>query len=194
MPIQNLGAETVGFRVLELTGTKIISQVKTLLLTVPIVIVASFMSSEILWRMAPIPSSAYPYTERMWELQLRQQCIMLTSTLEGGSQFLEAIHFEYAGWGLVSGSLLFAVLSMFGLPMMLVYGAVWGLNQSNPGALFCTMAGACTAKFYFKRIYKDMWLKYMMVVMAGFGCGMGVTSMISMAFNVISRMLKPTLW
>jgi len=76
----------------------------------------------------------------------------------------------------------------------LVYGAVWGLNQSNPGALFCTMAGACTAKFYFKRIYKDMWLKYMMVVMAGFGCGMGVTSMISMAFNVISRMLKPTLW
>jgi len=194
MPIQNLGAETVGFRVLELTGTKIISQIKTLLLTVPIVIIASFMSSEILWRMAPIPSSAYPFTERMWELQLRQQCIMLTSTLEGGSQFLEAIHFEYAGWGLVSGSLLFAVLSMFGLPMMLVYGAVWGLNQSNPGALFCTMAGACAAKFYFKRIYKDMWLKYMMVVMAGFGCGMGVTSMISMAFNVISRMLKPTLW
>jgi len=194
MPIQNLGAETVGFRVLELTGTKIISQIKTLLLTVPIVIIASFMSSEILWRMAPIPSSAYPFTERMWELQLRQQCIMLTSTLEGGSQFLEAIHFEYAGWGLVSGSLLFAVLSMFGLPMMLVYGAVWGLNQSNPGALFCTMAGACAAKFYFKRIYKDMWLKYMMVVMAGFGCGMGVTSMISMAFNVISRMLQPTLW
>lgn len=194
MPIQNLGAETVGFRVLELTGTKIISQVKTLVLTVPIVIIASFMSSEILWRMAPIPSSAYPFTERMWELQLRQQCIMLTSTLEGGSQFLEAIHFEYAGWGLVSGSLLFAVLSMFGLPMMLVYGAVWGLNQSNPGALFCTMAGACAAKFYFKRVYKDMWLKYMMVVMAGFGCGMGVTSMISMAFNVISRMLKPTLW
>jgi len=194
MPIQNLGSETVGFRVLELTGTKIISQVKTLLLTVPVVIIASFMSSEILWRMAPIPSSAYPFTERMWELQLRQQAIMWTSTLEGGSQFLEAIHFEYAGWGLISGTVLFAVLSMLGLPIMLVFGAVWGLNQSNPGALFCTMAGACAAKFYFKRIYKDRWLKYMMVVMAGFGCGMGVTSMISMSFNVISRMLSPTLW
>lgn len=194
MPIQNLGSETVGFRVLELTGTKIISQVKTLILTVPIVIVASFMTSEILWRMAPIPSSAYPFTERMWELQLRQRAIMLTSTLEGGSQFLEAIHFEYAGWGLFSGTVLFATLSMLGLPIMLIFGAVWGLNQSNPGALFCTMAGACAAKFYFKRIYRDMWLKYMMVVMAGFGCGMGVTSMISMAFNVISRMLSPTLW
>ncbi|MDT8390463.1 MAG: peptide transporter [Lentisphaeria bacterium] len=194
MPIQNLGAETVGFRVLELTGTKIISQVKTILLTLPIVIVASFMTSEILWRMAPIPSAAYPWTERMWELDLRNRCLMLTSTVEGGSQFLEALHFEYAGWGLLAGTTMFSVLSVLGLPVMLVFGAVWGLGQSNPGALFCTMAGACTAKFYFKRKYKDMWLKYMMVVMAGFGCGMGVTSMIAMSFNVISRMIKPTLW
>jgi hypothetical protein len=194
MPIQNLGAETVGFRVLELTGTKIISQVKTILLTLPIVLIGSFLTAEILWRMAPIPSSAYPWTERMWELQLRQQCLMLTSTMEGGSQFLEALNLQYATWGLVSGSFLFAVLSVFGLPIMLVFGAVWGLNQTSPGALFCTMAGACVAKFYFKRIFKDMWLKYMMVVMAGFGCGMGVTSMISMSFNVISRMLQPTLW
>lgn len=194
MPIQNLGKETVGFRVLELTGTKIISQIKTLLLTVPIVVIASFLTSEILWRMAPIPSSAYPFTEMMWELQLRNTAIMWTSTLEGGSQFLEAIHYDYAIWGLVAGTVTFAVLNLLNLPIMLVFGAVWGLNQSNPGALFCTMAGACVAKFYFKRKYKDMWLKYMMVVMAGFGCGMGVTSMISMAFNVISKMLQPTLW
>ncbi len=194
MPIQNLGAETVGFRVLELTGTKIISQIKTLALTLPIVVVASFFTSEILWRMAPIPSSAYPWTERMWELDLRNKCLMLTSTLEGGSQFLEAIHFEYTGWGLVAGLCTFTGLNALGLPIMLVFGAVWGLNQSNPGALFCTFAGACIAKFYFKKKYKDMWLKYMMVVMAGFGCGMGVTSMIAMSFNVISTMLKPTLW
>jgi hypothetical protein len=194
MPIRNLGAETVGFRVMELTGTKIVSQVKTILLTLPIVLLGSFLAAEILWRMAPIPSSAYPWTERMWELQLRQQCIMLTSTMEGGSQFLEALNLQYATWGLVSGSVLFGVLSVFGLPLMLVFGAVWGLSQTSPGALFCTMAGACVAKFYFKRVFKDMWLKYMMVVMAGFGCGMGVTSMISMSFNVISRMLQPTLW
>ncbi|MBN1671999.1 MAG: peptide transporter [Kiritimatiellae bacterium] len=194
MPIQNLGAETVGFRVLELTGTKIISQIKTLALTVPIIIIASFLTSELLWRMAPIPSSAYPYTERMWELKLRNWCLIRTSTLEGGSQFLEALHGDYVLWGLVSGSCLFAVLSAFGLPVMLVFGAVWGLNQDSPGALFCTMLGACLARFHFKRKYKEMWLKYMVVVRAGFGCGMGITSMIAMAFNVIWRMLSPTLW
>ena len=119
---------------------------------------------------------------------------MLTATQEGGSQFLEALHFDYALWGFASGSSLFFILSAFGLPIMLIFGAVWGLAQSSPGAIFCTMAGACVGRFYFKRKFKDMWLKYMVVVMAGFGCGMGITSMIAMAFNVISRMLKPTLW
>jgi len=194
MPIQNLGSETRGFRILELTGTKIISQIKTLLVAVPIIVVASFLTSELLWRMAPIPSSAYPYTQRMWELQLRQWAIMITATQEGGSQFLEALHWDYTLWGLVSGSSLFAVLSSVGLPIMLVFGAVWGLAQSNPGAIFCTMLGAFVARFYFKRKYKDMWLKYMTAIMAGFGCGMGLTSMIAMSFNVIVRMLSPTSW
>lgn len=194
MPIQNLGGATVGFRVLELTGTKIISQFKTLLLTLPIVVIASFITSEILWRMAPIPSAAYPYTQMMWELGLRQWAIFITATQEGGSQFMEALHLNYAVWGLVSGSVLFAVLSAFGLPIMLIFGAVWGLAQSNPGAIFCTMLGAFLARFYFKRKYKDMWLRYMTALMAGFGCGMGLTAMIAMAFNVIVNMLNPTLW
>jgi hypothetical protein len=194
LPIRNDGAATVGFRVLELTGTKIISQVKTLLLTLPIIVIASFLTSEMLWRMAPIPSAAYPWTEKMWELSLRNWAIMITATQEGGSQFLEAFHLNYAAWGLVSGSVLFAVLSAIGLPIMLVFGAVWGLAQSNPGAIFCTMLGAFIGRFYFKRKYKDMWLRYMTSLMAGFGCGMGLTSMIAMAFNIIVKMLNPNPW
>ncbi len=194
MPIQNLGQETVGFKVLELTGTKIKSQIKTLILVVPITVVASFVTSEVLWRMAPIPSRAYPFTEQMWPLRLRQWAVMRTATLEGGSQFLEALHPEYALWGFGSGSVLFALLSALGLPVMLIFGAVWGLAQSNPGAIFCTLAGALVGRFYFRRKYKEMWLKYMSVILAGFGCGLGVTTMIAMAFNVVIRMLQSTLW
>ena len=194
MPIQNLGSETVGFRVLELTGTKIISQIKTLALTIPIVVIASLMASEMLWRMAPVPSSAYPFTEMMWELRLRQWAVMITATQEGGSQFLESLHLDYALWGLLSGSTLFAVLSAVGMPIMLIFGAVWGLAQSNPGAMFCTVIGALIGRFHFKKKYGSMWLKYMVTIVAGFGCGMGITSMIAMSFNVIVRMLSPTLW
>ena len=56
------------------------------------------------------------------------------------------------------------------------------------------MLGALLARFYFKRKYKDMWLKYMTVILAGFGCGLGLTSMISMSFAVITRMISPTMW
>ncbi len=194
MPIRNVGSETVGFRVLELCGTKIKSQVKTLLLTLPIVVVASFFTAELLWRMAPVPSAAYPFTERMWELNLRQWCLTKTATLEGGSQILESLHMSYAVWGFAAGSGLFAALSALGLPVMLVYGAVWGLAQSSPGALMWTMLGALVGRLYFRPRFKDMWLKYMTAVMAGYGCGLGIVSMIAMSFSVISRMLSPTVW
>jgi hypothetical protein len=194
LPIRNVGAGTVAFRTMELTGTKLISKVKTMLVTTPIIIVASLFTAELMWRMADVPSSAYPYTQMMWELSLKQWCVIKTSTLEGGSQFLEAWHGSYVVAGFASGSILFFVLNLLGLPIMLVFGLVYGLNQNSPGAIFCTLLGALIGKFYFKRKYKDMWLQYMVVVMAGFGCGMGLTSMVAMAFTVITRMLSPTLW
>lgn len=194
MPIRNMGSETVGFRVLELTGTKIISQIKTILLTLPIITVASLVTAELLWRMAPVPSSAYPFTERMWEMNLRNWCLAKTATLEGGSQLLESFHPQYIGWGLAAGGGLFLLLSAIGLPVMLVYGAVWGLAQNAPGALLWTMIGAALGRLYFRPKYKEMWLKYMTAVMAGYGCGLGIMSMVAMAFSVITRMLSPTVW
>jgi hypothetical protein len=194
LPISNLGPATVGFRVMELCGVKMISTVKVLLTVLPITIVASFLTSEILWRMAPVPSASYPYTQLMWEFNLRNWCLMKTSTLDGGSLFLESLHLNYAVWGLTSGLTLFTVLSAFGLPVMLVYGMVWGLAQNSPGAMFCAILGAFVGRFYFKRKYKDMWLRYITVFFAGFGCGMGLVSMIAMSFTVLSKMLSPTLW
>lgn len=194
MPIQNVGGETRGFRVMELTGTKLISQIKTIILTLPIVVVASFFTAEVLWRMAPVPSSAYPWTERMWEMNLRNWGIIYTSTLEGGSQFLEALHGNYVMWGAVSGSALLGILTLLGLPVMFIFGSLAGLSQVAPGSIVCMTLGAVVGKFYFKRRYKDMWLKYMTVVLAGYGCGLGIISMVGLAFTVITRMLSPTLW
>ena len=58
-PMPDYGKATVTFRILELTGTKIKSMVKTQLVTIPIIIVASLVS-QLLWKMAPVPSDAYP--------------------------------------------------------------------------------------------------------------------------------------
>ena len=194
MPIQNLGAETVGFRTLELCGTKIKSQIKTLLITTPIVVVSSLMASQLLWQMAPVPSDAYPFTQKMWALQVKRWALQVSATMEGGSLFLEALHPKYILWGAGSGSVLFMVLSAVGMPVMLIYGAVWGLSQSSPGATLWMFAGALVGRFYFRRKFKEMWLRYLAVILAGFGCGIGLVAMVSMAFTVITKMLKPTLF
>ena len=48
-----------------------------------------------------------------------------------------------AGFGIGSGA--FGVLSLFGAPVLLVYGAVRGLNQTLPHSmlLMCSTSGAC---------------------------------------------------
>ena len=191
-PIQNLGAETVGFRVLELTGTKIKSQIKTLIVVTPIVAIASLMTSQLLWQMADIPSDAYPFTQKMWELNVRNWALQLTATMEGGSMFLEALSLEYIVWGVVAALGVFAVLTSLSMPVNLIFGAVAGLNQQSPGAAIWMTMGALVGKFYFKRKFRDMWLKYMAVILAGFGCGMGLISMVALAFRIITAMLGPS--
>jgi hypothetical protein len=127
-------------------------------------------------------------------MNIRNWGVIYTSTLEGGSQFLEALNGNYVVWGLVAGSTLLGSLTMLGLPVMFIFGALGGLSQVSPGAMFCGLVGAIVGRFYFRKRYKDMWLKYMTVVLAGFGCGMGIIAMVGMAFTVITRMLSPTLW
>ena len=79
VPIPNYGVETVNFRVLELTGTKISSQIKTQIVTVPIIIIASIVFSTMLWSMAEVPSAAYPYAQKMWELNAKNACLTYAS-------------------------------------------------------------------------------------------------------------------
>ena len=105
--------------------------------------------------------------------------------------FLEALNLEYIGYGLGAATALFCVLSVLGMPVNLVFGAVVGLGQQSPGSSIWMMAGALVGRFYFKKRFRDMWLKYMAVILAGFGCGMGLIAMVAMAFRVISAMLSP---
>jgi hypothetical protein len=194
VPLRNLGVETVNFRILELTGTKIISQIKTLLVTVPIIIVAILIYSELLWKMAPVPSEAYPYAQKMWELQVKNATLTYSSTMEGGSLFMEAWKWKYFSWGIGAGIFAFSFLSTFGLPTLLVFGIVRGLGQSYSGGYVLELLGALVGRFYFRRKFGKMWMKYTPVLLAGFSCGMGLLAMVAMAFTILSKMMAPLLY
>ncbi len=193
-PLPNYGSATVQFRILELTGTRIPSIMKTLAVTTPIVIVSSLIFSNLLWGMAPIPSDAYPFAQRMWDLQAKNVSLTYSATMEGGSLFMEAWRWSYVGYGLLLGSATYAVLATLGLPVMLVFGVVHGLGQGQPGAIPFLFTGAMLGRFYFRKRFGDMWMKYTPVMLAGFSCGMGLIAMVAVGFTILTNMISPLLY
>ncbi|OGV73194.1 MAG: peptide transporter [Lentisphaerae bacterium RIFOXYA12_FULL_60_10] len=191
VPMPNYGPQAQEFRVLELTGTKICGQVKTQLVTYPIVLISSLVFSHILWQMAEVPSEAYPFANKMWDFQAKMSCLTFSSTMEGGSLFMEAWKWDVFGWGLGLGVLAFTVLSSLGLPTLLVFGMVRGLGENYPGAMIFQALGAFVGHFYLKKRFGSMWLKYAPVLLAGFTCGMGLVGMLSIAFSILTRMMSP---
>ncbi len=189
IPIHNYGEATVNFRQIELTGTSIRGIIKSEIAVFPVVIIASLLFSQFIWRLAPIPSSAYPFAQEIWHLQALNTLLMQTSTLEGNSLFYQALNGTYVMAGIGLGVVTYAVLSLLGLPILLVYGMVRGLGQTAPHGLILEVVGALLGRFFFLKRYGAMWRQYAPVLLAGFSCGMGLTGMFAMGITLILKSL-----
>jgi len=190
IPIHNYGEATVNFRQIELTGTSIRGVIKAEIVVFPVVLTASLLFSQFIWRLAPIPSSSYPYAQEMWHLQALNTLLMQTSTLEGNSLFYQALNAVYVLAGMGLGVISYIILSIFGLPVMLIYGVVRGLGQSTPHGLILEVIGAMLGRFFFLKRYGTMWRQYAPVLLAGFSCGMGLTGMFAMGLTLILKSLE----
>ncbi len=190
IPIHNYGEATVGFREIELTGTSLRGIIKAELVVFPVVMVSSLLFSQFIWRLAPIPSASYPYAQELWHLQALNTLLMQTSTLEGNSLFFQALKGSYVASGLGLGLILYMILSVLGLPVLLIYGVVRGLGQSTPHGIILEVAGALLGRYYFHKRYGTMWRQYAPVLLAGFSCGMGLTGMFAMGFALILKSLS----
>jgi hypothetical protein len=189
IPIHNYGKATVDFREIELTGTSIRGIIKAEMVVFPVVMIASLLFSQFIWRLAPIPSSSYPYALKLWHLQALNTLLMQTSTLEGNSLFYQALNGVYVIAGMGLGVITYMILSLFGLPTLLVYGVVRGLGQHAPHGLILEVIGAFLGRYYFFKRYGKMWRQYAPVLLAGFSCGMGLTGMFAMGFALIIKSL-----
>lgn len=189
IPLHNYGEATVNFRQIELTGTSIRGIIKAEIVVFPVVMVASLVFSQFIWRLAPIPSAAYPYAQELWHLQALNTLLMQTSTLEGNSLFFQALQAHYVLSGLGFGLVTYMFLTFMGLPVLLIYGIVRGLGQSTPHGLILELIGALLGRFFFLKRYGAMWRQYAPVLLAGFSCGMGLTGMFAMGITLILKSL-----
>jgi hypothetical protein len=115
---------------------------------------------------------------------------MQTSTIEGNSLFFQALSASSLLSGFGFGLITYMVLTLLGLPILLIYGVVRGLGQSAPHGLILELIGAMLGRFFFLKRYGAMWRQYAPVLLAGFSCGMGLTGMFAMGFTLILKSLS----
>ena len=187
LPMHDFGRGTVFYREAELTGTRFWSIWKAEIILTPIVMLASIFFAQFIWSLGPLPGPEYPYTEVMWEMNAANSCIMMTSTLGRYSAFEEAFNAVYLAWGFGLGVMVFIITYPLHLPIMLVYGLIRGLGQHQPHALVPEMIGALIGRYYFRRRIGEKWRQYITVAAAGFGCGMGLITVLSIGVNFLAK-------
>jgi hypothetical protein len=188
-PANNHGNQALYFRKTELTGTKFTSMIKAELFILPVILIATVVFSHLIWRIAPVPSSAFPYAEQWWELTAYKQGLIYSSTLPGGgvSPFAQAFHASYLVGGLGIALVLYAALASFGLPVLLFYGVIRGLDQSAPHVIIPQFIGALLGRHFFAKRFGERWKQYIIVFFAGYSCGVGLIMMFSLGCVFMSK-------
>lgn len=187
IPGTGFGQLATFYRQCELVGTKFTSIWKTQLLILPIVLVSSFFFMNFIWKLGDVPSAMYPFAQKMWDLNAANACIMYSSTLGEYSIFEDAFSWKLLGTGAGFGALLFSVTNCFGMSVFFAYGVVRGLGQTLPHAVIPEMIGALLGRFYFQKHMGLKWRQYVPIVAAGFACGMGLVSVLSIGITFMSK-------
>lgn len=190
MPMFDHSGMVGTFRQLELTKTKFGSLVRLSAMSLVLLVLFSAVFYSLIWKLAPIPSAAYPYIDRMWPLQATMDTLWIKSTLPGGADMIgQIIRWDYIGAGAFTAAALFGALTLLKAPPLLFYGLIAGLGT---GAwihyTLPTFIGAMLGRFYFGRHYGEQaWRAYAPVLLAGYGCGLGLIGMASVSFVLIAK-------
>ncbi len=189
IPMHNYAAQTKFFKTTELTGTRFTSLIKTEVLIFPVMMLGTVLFSQFIWGIDNVPSEMFPYANEFWELHAYQQGLVFSATLPGeaASPFREAFKPEVAGIGFGLAMVVYAALSWFGLPILLVYGVIRGLDQSLPHAIVPMFIGALLGRFVFRKRFGDDWPRYRIVFAAGFSAGVGLMTMFSLGVVFMSK-------
>lgn len=188
IPINDFGGWSQTFRVLQLTRTKFVSYIKLIVANFFIIMFFSLLFWSLVWRMTQIPSSEFPYVQRMWPYFSTMQALWVSSTLPGASNLMKGIvTIPKLASGFVMAVVLYIPMTLFKAPLSLFYGMIGGFS-GFPTGVYLLFAGAMMNKYYFfKKFGEPTWKKYAPILLAGYGCGMGLIAMSSIAVSLVMK-------
>lgn len=191
VPMFNQGQIAQTFKQLELTKTKFGSLIKMFVLSLGIMIISSFIFWSLIWKLAPIPSAAYPYVQKVWPYFGTMQALWASSTLPGGGDLMAGVvKLKVILSGLGVGGLMFLMFSILGVPLVLFYGIVGGVTLFMPTAFVSFIGGLLSRYYLVKKFGKRKWRAYAPILLAGYGCGLGLVGMVSIAIALIAKSIS----
>ena len=151
IPLSDFGGMASHFRTVELTRTKFVSIVKVELLILPIM-ACSLLYWSFIWRLAPIPSSVYPYASKFWPATAQQTVIWWTANRSGSDNFLLKVlnpHYIIAGGVIATAA--YGITYAAGMPILFFYGLVNGMNGA-PAGVIPMFIGGMLGRYYFQSV------------------------------------------
>jgi hypothetical protein len=197
VPVFQWGYEVQTFKQLELTRTNFGSLVRLTALTLAVMFVCSFLFWSLIWKLGPIPSSAYPYVQKLWPFHATMQSFWAKSTLAdstGGGLVTEIIRADYVAVGLAVCGAIYGALVALKAPVAIFYGFVGGLGQW-PHFVIPNFVGAILGRYYLQRRFGETrWHSYTPILLAGYSCGVGLIGMTSISIALISKAVSQVMF
>jgi hypothetical protein len=186
VPMGDMGGGAQHFREIELTGTKFTSIFKAQFFMLPLAVVTSLFFWSFLYRISDIPEE-YPYAMQFWPRDAALSAFWMTATTTGNAFFLRALKWPIIGAGTAYGLIAYSILRVLGAPTLFLYGTIQGLVD-DPAWLLPRFVAALVGRFYMEKVFgRERWTQFTPVLAAGFGCGVGLVSMASVAVTLISN-------
>ncbi|MFH1902988.1 MAG: peptide transporter [Candidatus Omnitrophota bacterium] len=188
LPYFNHGAMTQGFKQMELLKVRFTNWYKTEFMALGIMLFCSFLFWSVIWKMGPIPSSTYPFVQRMWPMMAIPRALWVSSTVPGGATWLlDSIKGSVIGWSAAGGLVTAGILALLKVPISFFYGIVGGIPML-PHMAIPMFFGALMGKFFFaRRLGVKKWQSMTPLLLAGYGCGIGLAGAASVAIALIAK-------
>ncbi len=195
MPIGYYGDKAQIFREMVLTRTKFVSYVKLVVVQLIILTIFSFIFWTLIWRMTQIPSSAYPYVQKIWPFHAMMQSLWISSTLPGGNDILlEVVTLNKISAMFIATIAVYVPFAILKAPMTLFYGLMGGFT-TLPWVTTLPFVGAMLNKYYFfKKFGQRTWKQYAPILLAGYSCGMGLIAMSSIAVSLVVKSISAVVY
>ena len=176
------GIIVLRIKVANMVGARPVDYYKAFAITLPLVLIISFIYWQAFWSIAPIPSTFYPWSSIQWPIASLTFSLWVSRSIEiFKPDVILGFFIIFLIVGLISRK--------FNLPFSL-YGLAVGVQLPPPFAINYLM-GAIIGKVIERRIGKEKWETYRSVAIAGIFCGLGLSIALAVAITIIVRSVFP---